>query len=220
MGIRRTKIEELLGEVYQTCGQHGYPVLKNNGEMPLNLMPFSKVFNVRDELLKVTHVHFFEHDYIFERVWNQPKRYLKKLKEARGVIGVDFSCFFDAPRVVNIWNVFRNRMMDLLMQKNGIKVIPAIVWGGPDTFDFCFDGVPEGSIVAVSSHGCLRNGEELFIQGFEAMIKKLAPSAVVFYGPVPEELKTKYSDKICDYTVKYCVEEWKKKKLSRAEPEK
>lgn len=213
MGIRKTKVEDMASMVYETTGAFGLPVIKQTGEMPLNLMPFSKIFNVRKELLEVTHVHFFEHDYIFERVWNFPERYVEILKTARGVIGCDFSCYMDAPRAINIWNVFRNRMMDLFMQKRGIKVIPSIVWGKPDTFEFCFDGIPEGSMVAVSSHGVLRDGKDLFIQGFEELVRRINPGTIIFYGTVPEELRTKYANIICDYTAKYCLEEWRKQRF-------
>lgn len=40
-------------------------------------------------------VHFFEDDYLIERFWNNPKRYVNKLSKFEGVIGLDYSVCWD-----------------------------------------------------------------------------------------------------------------------------
>ena len=70
-----------------------------------------------------------------------------------------------------------------------MKVIPTISWSTPDSFDWCFDGEPEGSTVAISSVGCM-NGKEskaLFLAGYNEMVRRLHPETIIFYGSVPEE---------------------------------
>ena len=37
-----------------------------------------------------------------------------------------------------------------------MKVIPTISWSGARSYEFCFDGVEKGSIVAVGMIGCKR----------------------------------------------------------------
>ena len=55
----------------------------------------------------------------------------------------------------------------------------------------CFDGEPKGGTVAVSSVGCMnsKKKKELFLSGYNAMIERLHPESIIFYGKVPEECK-------------------------------
>ena len=43
-------------------------------------------------------VHFFEDDFRFERMWNNPKKYLSKLSKFEGVVMPDFSTCIDLDR--------------------------------------------------------------------------------------------------------------------------
>lgn len=63
-----------------------------------------------------------------------------------------------------------------------------------DSYDWCFDGEPINSIVAVSSVGTQNNAESkrLFLQGYEEMMRRLTPSWIIFYGKIFEE---------CDWNV-------------------
>lgn len=72
---------------------------------------------------------------------------------------------------------------------NGIEVVPTICWSGENSFEWCFDGEPIGGTVAVSSVGTQRSREAkaAFLHGYNEMMKRLNPSAVVFYGSVPNE---------------------------------
>lgn len=38
------------------------------------------------------------------------------------------------------------------MASKGIRVIPTVAWSDRGSFDFCFKGIPKGSIVAVSTY--------------------------------------------------------------------
>lgn len=74
-------------------------------------------------------------------------------------------------------------------------MIPDVIWGEPDTFSWCFDGVPKGGTVAVSSLGVEKNpqwnGKEnnLFEQGYNEMLKRLEPETILFYGKLTDGLK-------------------------------
>ena len=72
---------------------------------------------------------------------------------------------------------------------NGIRVIPTISWAGPDSFDWCFDGEPEGYTVAVSSVGTQNSKEQkqLFLNGYREMLVRLQPSKIIMYGNIPDE---------------------------------
>lgn len=155
--------------------------------------------------------HFFLHDYQFERVWNQPKKYLPKLSQYETLLTPDFSLFTDYPMAVQIWNTYRNRWLGCYWQDHGYKVIPTIVWSTPESFDFCFNGVEKGSTVAISTLGCLRNKDstELFMDGYNTMIDRLSPSMIILYGEYPtnNQLKSENIIQISNSRIQKLMEE-------------
>lgn len=76
-------------------------------------------------------------------------------------------------------------------QHNGINVIPTCCWSTDDNYDWCFDGMPINSIVAVSSTGCVHGKYQsaLFELGFYEMMDRLTPKEILFYGKIPDALK-------------------------------
>lgn len=107
------------------------------------------------------------------------------------VLTPDFSTYTDFPKAIQIYNHYRKHWIGVYLQENGIKVIPTISWSTEESFDWCFDGEPVGSTVAVSSVGCMNNRDkkELFVKGYNAMIEKLHPQSIIFYGQIPDECK-------------------------------
>ena len=54
------------------------------------------------------------------------------------------------------------------------------------SYDFCFDGVEKGSIVAVGMIGCKRN-KTGFMRGYNEMLNRIQPDKIICYGtPFPE----------------------------------
>lgn len=113
------------------------------------------------------------------------------LREFRYVMSPDFSTYTDFPKAIQIYNHYRKHWVGAYLQEAGIKVIPTISWSTPDSFDWCFDGEPEGATVSVSSVGCMgnRKKKELFLAGYQAMIERLHPETIIFYGKVPDECR-------------------------------
>lgn len=169
------------------------PIIKKETAIPKELLTFSKA---NTSLNKNCFVHFYEDDIRFERVWNNPERYLKILKQYDGVISPDFSLYRDMPLVMQQWNVYRNRAIGTWLQSNGIKVIPNIRFSDERSFDFCCLGVEKGSVMAIGSHGTLKNKNDrtLFENGLEYVIKTISPSAIVVYGAAPDSIFKKYVD--------------------------
>ena len=87
--------------------------------------------------------HFYLDDYQFERVWNDPDRYVPILKRFKAVLAPDFSLYTDFPRAVQIFNHYRKMWCAAYWQERGINVIPTICWSTPDSFEWCFDGIPK-----------------------------------------------------------------------------
>lgn len=134
-------------------------------------------------------IHFFLDDYQFERLWKTPDRYLSMLYDFKYVMTPDFSTYTDFPKIIQIYNHYRKHWIGAYLQENGIDVIPTISWSTPDSYEWCFDGEPEGGTVAVSSVGTQKNKKtkELFILGYKEMVRRLQPETIIFYGDVPEE---------------------------------
>lgn len=155
-------------------------------------------------------VHFFLDDYQFNALWINVDRYVEKLIRFRYVLTPDFSTYIDFPKAIQIYNHYRKHWVGAYLQEAGCKVIPTISWSTLDSYDWCFDGEPEGGTVAVSSVGCMNEKakKELFLSGYNAMIDRLHPESIIFYGKVPEECKgnivrikafsDKFSEALCE----------------------
>ena len=131
-------------------------------------------------------VHFFLDDYKFEKVYNYPQKYVDILKQYKAVLTPDFSLYSDMPLSLQLYNTFKNRWCGSYWQHNGIKVIPTISWSTLESFEFCFNGIEKGSTVAVSTLG-VRKVKDLFLQGYNEMMKRIQPSLVICYSkPFPE----------------------------------
>ena len=136
-------------------------------------------------------VHFFLDDYQFERVWNNIDKYTEVLHRFKAVMSPDFSMFTVNPKALQIYQHFRKHFIGAYWQVNGLTVIPTINWADEKSFEWCFDGEPTNSIVAISTVGSMNSkaNKEGFYKGYEEMKKQLQPKKILCYGTVPEEIK-------------------------------
>ena len=157
------------------------PTIKNDGYIPDDLIGFNYAKTSEN---KNVGIHFFIDDYQFERLWNAPEKYLDVLSEYECILAPDFSLYIDMPMPMKIWNIYRSRQIGAYYQARGIKVIPTVSWAEAETFEFCFLGIPKGSIVAVSTIGVKQDSEalEIWEAGMQAMIEQIEPSAILVYG--------------------------------------
>ena len=128
-------------------------------------------------------VHFFLHDYQFERVWNYPDRYTEVLSRFAFVLSPDFSPYADMPRALKIYNVYRNRWCARYWQEYGINVIPTITWSDDDSLRYCLDGIPKHSTIAISTMGEGRWANWTSLRThWNYVINTLEPDTVLLYG--------------------------------------
>lgn len=129
-------------------------------------------------------VHFFLDDYQFERLWRRPNEYLNLLRKFKFVLSPDFSLFTDHPKAVQLFSHYKKQWLAAYWERQGLTVIPTICWSNSDSFDWCFDGVPIGSVVAVSTKGTQGNSisKERFFAGYNQMMKRLRPKTVLLFG--------------------------------------
>ena len=135
-------------------------------------------------------VHFFLDDYKFEVLWKDPEPRVEKLKEYRAILSPQFSMYTEMPVAVQIHQVFKSRWCGAYFQSKGLKVIPSLVWGEADTFWFSFDGIDVGSVVAVSTIG-MRTEKQLFMAGYQEMLRRIKPKAIICYGEPFKEMEGK-----------------------------
>ena len=176
------------------AGIFEFPVINPCFEIPDDLLLFSKCISSLDHDYWI---HFYEHDYLFERIWRNPKKYLPILKQYKGVILPDFSLYRDMPLVMQLWNIYRSRAIGTWLQANGIKVIPNVRFGDERTYHCCCDGLSKHSVIAIGTHGTLKNSldRELFVNGLDVVIRRLQPIAIVIYGSAPESIFAQYREK-------------------------
>lgn len=157
------------------------PIIKATDYIPKDLIGFNyaKSSNRKD-----AGVHFYVDDYQFERVWNYPEKYVDVLMEYDCILSPDFSLYMDMPMPMKIWNVYRSRQIGAYYQSKGLIVIPTISWAEPETYKFCFRGIPKGSVVSVSTIGVKENKDALKVweDGMKEMIKQIKPKAILIYG--------------------------------------
>ena len=73
------------------------PKIKVSQDIPEKAILFSKAVRSTDFS---SWVCFYEDDASFERIWNNPNKYLPILKKFKGVISPDFSLYRDMPLVM------------------------------------------------------------------------------------------------------------------------
>lgn len=179
--------ENLQKRIFAGVGEYGIPQIYPAHYKECDWIGFNYARSEKNRVGKG--VHFFLDDYQFGVVWQQPDKYLNMFRQFTHVMSPDFSTYTDFPKSIQIYNHYREHWVGAYMQENGVNVIPTISWSTPDSFEWCFDGEPVGSVVAVSSVGATNSREkkELFLAGYHAMMERLQPATILFYGKVPVE---------------------------------
>lgn len=188
---------DLYGELYAgtavKVGKYGFPQLAEESYIPTKqVKPFNYLLSTKN--LNELWIHCFCDDYQFERLWTGLDFYLHYILKLQGFISTDFSLYRDYSDDALIWNCYRNRCMAYAIQKAGGIMIPTAGFGSERTWEWCFDGLPMNSSVAITTNGTLDDPEarRLFIGGIDALVDKKQPSNLIVCGKYPAWLDTKY----------------------------
>ena len=190
MNAQRAKrnYENLQKHIFDGVGKYDVPQLNpTHFDNKCEFIGFNYANTTKNR--KSKGVHFFIDDYQFNRLWTNIDRYVEMLSQFCCVMTPDFSTYTDFPKAIQIYNHYRKHWVGAYLQEYGINVIPTISWSDSDSFEWCFDGEPTHSTVAVSSVGATNSKakKELFLDGYNAMMERLKPETILFYGKVPEE---------------------------------
>lgn len=185
---QKANAENLGRAMFDGVGEYDIPVIAPAAYTGVNeWIGFNYAKSAKDRAGKG--VHMFIDDYQFQRLWSNIDAYIPMLRQSQWVMSPDFSTYTDFPKAMQIYNHYRKHWCGAYMQQAGINVIPTISWSTPDSFAWCFDGEPVGGTVAVPSVGTQnsRTAKELFLAGYGAMVERLRPETIIFYGAVPKE---------------------------------
>ena len=184
--------ENLDKAVFPGVGKYDIPrILPMEVEQPVEMIGFNFAAKYRHP--EHVGIHFFLKDYQFSRLWTSPDMYTEMLRRFRFVCTPDFSMYTDFPLALQINSHYRKHWLGAYWQSKGITVIPTICWSDERSFEWCFDGEPEKSTVAVSSVGTQLNerSKSLFLLGYQQMMSRLQPKMVLFHGRIPAEITAK-----------------------------
>lgn len=183
----RSKLAFLRNE-FDAFGKWNIPIVRKN-DLDLehvDLICYSDIKANDIDQHKAKGVHFFIDDYRMEGLYYNFSKSLSRLSQYKFLLTPDYSLYAEMPKAIQLFNVFRNRWCGAYWQSKGLTVIPTISWSDCSSFDFCFDGIEEGSIVAIGMIGCKSN-KVSFMRGYNAMFEKIHPDAIICLGsPFPE----------------------------------
>ena len=182
--------QTFLRNEFDAFGKWNMPIVKKNGLdlVGVNLIGYPDIKTNDIDENKQRGIHFYIDDYKMEGLYYTPERSIHRIAQYKFVITPDYSLYRDMPKAVQLFNVFRSRWCGAFWQSKGITVIPNVSWGDSTTFEFCFDGIEEGSIVAVGTIGCKRS-KLAFMRGYNEMLKRIKPSTIICYGSPFEEME-------------------------------
>lgn len=182
--------QTFLRNEFDMQGKYNIPLVKNSHLEPvdIDLISFSDIRKNDIDINKQKGVHFFIDDYRMENVYFNFDLALPRLSQYRFLATPDYSLYADMPKALHIFNVFRNRWCGAYWQSKGLKVIPTVSWAGASSFEYCFDGIENGSPVIVGMIGC-KHAKTHFLRGYNAMLERINPEYVIVLGTPFTEMK-------------------------------
>jgi len=188
-------LPDILAQDANRVGKYGFAVLS-----PQNYAPTGDIYPVNYLLscgkLSETWFHCFVADQQFERLWHKYDKYLPWISQSAGFISTDFSLYRNQSHERQVWNCRRNRAITYALMRDcpNTPIIPTAGFAGEDSWEWCFDGLPSYSTVAISTNGVLSEPEarRLFIGGVDALIHTLHPTTLIICGHYPSWLNDKY----------------------------
>lgn len=194
--------QDILKERYilgaELVGKYQFPQLpKVTGDVeglePVCFTEMKKCKHPRESL-----GHFFIDDEKFERVWNNAEKYVEMLSNFKFVCSPDFTCYGGMPLALRIYQTYKARALAFYLWNRGVNIIPTVGWNEPESWEWCFDGIPKNSIVAMSTNGIVgKESIKNFATGYEEMIRRVQPYKIVCVGrpiDVPGEIDIIYFD--------------------------
>ena len=120
-------------------------------------------------------------DFKFRNPYEDPEKTFPVYAQYAFCRTPDFSVYGEMQPWRQIASVAQNRWCGAWWQAQGLKVVTTISWDKYPSFEFCFDGVESGAVVAIATYAC-HVGRGGFMRGYDAMLEHINPSAILCYG--------------------------------------
>ena len=111
--------------------------------------------------------------------------YKKRFENVFGFISPDYSQVADIHLAENMYRCFKSRIVaNWLITECNAVVIPNIAYIDERSPEYCFDGIDENSIVAISTKGLLRGeeGKKILKNTIKETVDTIHPKAIVVYS--------------------------------------
>lgn len=130
---------------------NGFPKLKPyNGAIDYDFVPYTE----RKKYDGYQHaIHFFLYDCCFSGLWKKLDTRTYEMRDYELLLTPDYSLGVDVPDFCNKRHLYMTRFVGAYWQQCGYNVLPTASWGNVDSFRYCFEGLPEQSLLAVSGMG-------------------------------------------------------------------
>lgn len=88
------------------------------------------------------------------------------------------------------WALRSSLIQRYQLQQQGFNIIPVASWCIESDFEWCFDGLPENSSIAITTNGCMSSpyGKRMLLRGVEELQKQKAPTNLIVCGRHVDEL--------------------------------
>lgn len=133
-------------------------------------------------------VCFYENDHKFDGIrgiWHDCKFVLKVLRHFAGAITPDFSTYQDFPDPLKRYNTYRMRTFGFWLGVNGVAVINNVRWGTEETWCYCYDGLPDNSMLCIGTVGGSPRkiaNRARFEEGLYELVRRKRPHTIIVYG--------------------------------------
>jgi len=192
---------------FEGAGKYDMPVIEPVTKLPeiKEWISFNYVLTDKEPESKAG--HFFIDDYQFERVFNQPEKYVDKLRQYAAVATPDFSPYADMPHALQIYNHYRKQWVGAWLQAHGVTVIPTI--RPVADRDWWLDGIPKRGIYITSAmySETLEEETEETAPYDKIIIDTLKPKKVFMYRGRGDNLYRKYNIE-CEYIKSFAEKRW------------
>lgn len=169
-------------------GRYKLPQLASTQAIPSKVIGFNERKGISNP--EKYWIDFFINDALFEKFWNHPEVSFGNLRRFAGIITTDYSMLPEMLPAQSLWNCTRNRVMAYYLQQQGFNIIPVASWCIESDFEWCFDGLPECSSIAITTNGCMSSpyGKRMLLRGVEELQKRKSPSNLIVCGRHVSEL--------------------------------
>lgn len=182
-------MKELFIQGCELSGKYGFPELEPVNCNPPDTVDFRESYSRKIKNWRELAINFYVDDVKFNGCWNNPLRYIEHFRCFHSLLSFDFSMSIHAPMAINIWNNYRNHVLNYFYAKQGIKVVPDANILPEMFWDWCWDGLPKHSTLCCCTNGRVKNPKirEEFCVQFKEMERRLEPERIIIVGrEIPE----------------------------------